>query len=173
MKSRTPAADLLRRAADLVKDGYYFSDIFEAATDQNVAREASDALNEYLKFPNVGWFDWQDRYSPKHVETTLRAAANAMESSPALKTPNTSPEDLEGDHADSDEITMLRRLVQLYQAGAVIEYHEFKPGKVDRCHVGFRYDAMSDDDYFETQELERRLKIEENANWRGDRAKLG
>lgn len=77
-------------------------------------------------------------------------------------------------HANSDEITMLRRLVALYQSGAVIEYHHLKPNEeARRYHVGFRYDAMSDDDYFETQELEERLKVEENANWRGDRAKLG
>lgn len=78
----------------------------------------------------------------------------------------------DGIHTNSDEITMLRRLVALYQAGAVIEYHQFKPNeKTRRCHVGFRYDAMSDDDYFETQELERRLGVEDNANWRGDAGK--
>lgn len=75
-------------------------------------------------------------------------------------------------HANSDEITMLRRLVALYQAGAVIEYHHINPNeKAKRFHVGFRYDAMSDDDYFETQELERRLGVEENSNWRGDAKK--
>ncbi len=77
-------------------------------------------------------------------------------------------------HGDSDELTMLRRLVELYQAGAIIEYHDFGKGRMnERCHVGFRYDAMSDDDYFECQELERRLQVEENANWRGDHTKLG
>ncbi|UTC29726.1 hypothetical protein BAJUN_00960 [Bajunvirus bajun] len=71
-------------------------------------------------------------------------------------------------HGDSDEITMLRRLVELYQAGAVIEYHDMPDEKAKRFHVGFRYNCMSDDDYFESQELERRLGVKDNANHRGD-----
>lgn len=67
------------------------------------------------------------------------------------------------------ELDLYKRLVQLYQQGAVIEYHDM-PGekKPKRFHVGFRYDCMSDDDYFESRAIEKFLGIEEQPNWRGD-----
>lgn len=67
------------------------------------------------------------------------------------------------------ELGAYKRMVELYQAGAVVEYHEW-PGKkkLKRFHVGFRYDCMSDDDYFELRALERHFAVEENPNWRGD-----
>jgi hypothetical protein len=71
--------------------------------------------------------------------------------------------------ADIDELTAYKRIVELYQAGAVIEYHDITADKQDqRFHVGFRYDCMSDDDYFELKALEKRFGIEGNPNWRGD-----
>lgn len=70
------------------------------------------------------------------------------------------------------ELAAYKRMVELYQAGAIIEYHEW-PGqkKLKRFHTGFRYDAMSDDDYFELRALERHFGITENPNWRGDAKK--
>lgn len=67
------------------------------------------------------------------------------------------------------ELGAYKRMVELYQVGAIAEYHEW-PGKKKpkRFHVGFRYDCMSDDDYFELRALERHFSIEENPNFRGD-----
>lgn len=72
------------------------------------------------------------------------------------------------------ELGAYKRMVELYQAGAVIEYHEMPKGKgvkLKPFHIGFRYDCMSDDDYFELRAIERHFNIKENPNWRGD-AKL-
>lgn len=67
------------------------------------------------------------------------------------------------------ELAAYKRMVELYQAGAVIEYHDITEKLRDkRFHVGFRYDCMSDDDYFELMALERHFGVEENSNWRGD-----
>jgi hypothetical protein len=71
------------------------------------------------------------------------------------------------------ELAAYKRMVELYQAGAVIEYHDMPQArsnkiKRERFHVGFRYDCMSDDDYFELRALESHFAIKENPNWRGD-----
>jgi hypothetical protein len=72
------------------------------------------------------------------------------------------------------EIAAYKRMVELYQCGATMELHEMpqrKGGvKTERFHTGFRYDCMSDDDYFELRALERHFGIEPNPNWRGDEA---
>lgn len=65
----------------------------------------------------------------------------------------------------------LSRMIELYQKGAVIEYHRFDNEEPKRFHVGFRYDCMSDDEYFELRDLERKYKIKEDANLRGDPSK--
>jgi hypothetical protein len=62
------------------------------------------------------------------------------------------------------------RMVELYQQGAVIEYHKIDTKKAKRFHVGFRYDCMNDDDYFELRSLEKKYGIKESANLRGDPA---
>jgi hypothetical protein len=44
-----------------------------------------------------------------------------------------------------------KRMVKLYPLGAVMElFHDGSP-----AHVGFRYDCMSDDDYFELRQRRR------------------
>ena len=70
------------------------------------------------------------------------------------------------------ELDAYKRMVELYQNGAVIEYHDIGKKKLERFHVGFRYDAMSDDDYFELRAIERFFKIKENSNLRGDIMKM-
>lgn len=50
----------------------------------------------------------------------------------------------------------LRRMVELYNNGKLYEDVTVRE-KTTRLHVGFRYDLMSDDDYFELVELEESM----------------
>jgi hypothetical protein len=71
--------------------------------------------------------------------------------------------------ADKEPVQLYKRMVELYQAGAIIEYHDWPGQKQPKSfHTGFRYDCMSDDDYFELQALEKHFGIKAQPNWRGD-----